>query len=275
MTARTVRIGSLHLKPGGPLFLLAGPCVIENEEMPFAIARTLRDVCAELGVPFVFKASFDKANRTRGDSFRGPGPKEGLAVLEAVRRDIGVPVMTDIHTPEQAELAAGRVDLVQIPAFLSRQTDLLLAAGASGCAVNIKKAQFMAPRDIGWCIDKVASTGNREILVTERGVCFGYGDLVADMRSIPAMAAFGQPVVFDATHSTQKPSAGGGGTSGGDRELARILARAAVATGCDGVFAETHPDPDRALSDGPNMIRLDDMPELLARLTAIRRAALG
>ena len=275
MTRNTVRIGPLELAPGGPLFLLAGPCVIEDERMPFAIATRLRDLCADLAVPFVFKASFDKANRTRGGSFRGPGVEEGLAILEGVRREVGVPVMTDIHDLEQARLARGRVDLVQVPAFLSRQTDLLVAAGESGCAVNVKKGQFMAPWDIGWCIEKVASTGNRNVTVTERGVSFGYGDLVADMRSIPEMAKFNQPVVFDATHSTQKPSAGPGGRSGGDREMAKVLARCAVAAGCDGIFAETHPDPDRALSDGPNMIRLEDMPALLRTLVAVRAACAG
>ncbi len=278
--AWSVKVGALTLRRGGPLFLLAGPCVIEDETMPFEIARALRDLCAPLGVPFVFKASFDKANRTRGDSFRGPGPREGLSLLAQVRRDVGVPVMTDVHEPAQAELASGLVDMVQVPALLSRQTDLLLAAGRSGCAVNVKKGQFMAPWDIGWCIDKVTSTGNANVMVTERGVTHGYGGLVADMRSIPEMQKFGKPVVFDATHSTQAMSgavsAGGArtGTSGGDRELAKVLARAAVAAGCDGVFAETHPDPEKALSDGPNMIRLADMAALVATLVRVRTAAI-
>ena len=266
-----MKIGSLEIAPGGPLFLLAGPCVIENETMPFAIARELAGITGELGIPFVFKASFDKANRTRVDSYRGPGPEEGLTLLDAVRREVGVPVMTDIHEPAHAELAGGRVDMVQIPAFLCRQTDLLLAAGRSGCAVNIKKGQFVAPWDIGWSIEKVRSTGNTRVLVTERGVTFGYNTLVNDMRAIPEMKRFGAPVVFDATHSVQQPSIRDG-VSGGDRALAPVLARAAVAAGCDGVFTETHPDPDRALSDGPNMIRLADMPALLKTLLAIRRA---
>jgi 2-dehydro-3-deoxyphosphooctonate aldolase (KDO 8-P synthase) len=266
-----MQIGSLEIVPGGPLFLLAGPCVIENETMPFTIARELAAMTRDLGLPFVFKASFDKANRTRVDSFRGPGAEEGLALLEAVRREVGVPVMTDIHEPAHAELAAERVDMVQIPAFLCRQTDLLLAAGRSGCAVNIKKGQFVAPWDIGWSVEKVRSTGNKRVLVTERGVAFGYNTLVNDMRAIPEMKRFGAPVVFDATHSVQRPSFKEG-VSGGDRTLAPVLARAAVAAGCDGVFTETHPDPDRALSDGPNMIHLSDMPALLKTLLAIRRA---
>jgi len=266
-----MKIGTLDLAPGGPLFLLAGPCVIEDDKMPFAIARELKGMTAELGIPFVFKASFDKANRTRADSFRGPGPEEGLEILAEVRRQVGVPVMTDIHEREHAALAQGKVDIVQIPAFLCRQTDLLVAAGESGCAVNIKKGQMVAPWDIGWSIEKVRGTGNDRVLVTERGVSFGYNTLVNDMRAIPEMKKFGAPVVFDATHSVQKPSFDGG-KSGGDRTMAPVLARAAVAAGCDGVFAETHPDPDRALSDGPNMIYLRDMPRLLATLVAIRKA---
>ena len=268
----TVRAGSLTLRRGGPLFLIAGPCVLEDDKLPFAVARELRDLCASLGVPFIFKSSFDKANRTRAGSFRGPGVSEGLALLAAVRREVGVPVLTDIHEPAHAEACAGQVDVVQIPALLSRQTDLLLAAGRSGCTVNVKKGQFMAPWDIGWCIEKVASTGNPNVMVTERGVSFGYGALISDMRAIPWMQKFGKPVVFDATHSTQHMSGGPGGTSGGDRELAKLLARCAVAAGCDGVFTETHPDPDKALSDGPNMIRLADMPRVLKTLIAVRAA---
>ncbi|MGQ0552463.1 MAG: 3-deoxy-8-phosphooctulonate synthase [Planctomycetota bacterium] len=266
-----MKIGSLTIERGGPLFLLAGPCVIENEKAPFQIARELRDLCAGLGIPFIFKSSFDKANRTRADSFRGPGPKEGLALLAEVRKQVGVPVVTDIHEAAHAEMAAGQVDMVQIPAFLCRQTDLLVAAGESGCAVNIKKGQFVAPWDIGWSIEKVTGTGNERVLVTERGVSFGYNTLVADMRSIPEMAKFGRPVIFDATHSTQQPSFRDG-RSGGDREMAKLLARAAVAVGCDGIFAETHPDPDKGLSDGPNMIKLADMPALLKTLLAVRKA---
>ena len=267
-----MRIGPLQIESGGPLLLLAGPCVIENDHEPFVIAERLRDLTAELGIAFVFKASFDKANRTSIASFRGPGPEEGLALLAAVREHVGVPVMTDVHEARHCELAVGKVDLIQIPAFLCRQTDLLLAAGNTGLAVNIKKGQFMAPWDIGHSIEKVRSTGNREVCVTDRGVTFGYNALVSDMRAIPIMQRFDVPVVFDATHSVQKPS-GAGGTTGGDAEFAPVLARAAVAAGCDGVFAETHPQPSRALSDGPNMIPLDDMAALLKQLVAIRAAA--
>jgi 2-dehydro-3-deoxyphosphooctonate aldolase (KDO 8-P synthase) len=266
-----MKVGSITIEAGGPLFLLAGPCVIEDDKAPFAIARELAELTGELGIPFIFKASYDKANRTSIDSFRGPGPEEGLALLAAVREEVGVPVMTDIHEPEHAALAAGKVDMVQIPAFLCRQTDLLVAAGKSGCAVNVKKGQFVAPWDIGWSIEKVRSTGNEKVLVTERGVSFGYNTLVNDMRAIPEMAKFGAPVVFDATHSVQKPSFAGG-KSGGDRTMAPLLARAAVAAGCDGVFAETHPDPDNALSDGPNMIPLGEMRAMIRSLLAIRRA---
>ena len=266
-----MRIGPLTLDPGGPLFLLAGPCVIEDDKQPFAIAERMRDLCAELGLPFVFKASFDKANRTSLESFRGPGAEEGLELLAAVRDQLGVPVMTDVHEPAHCELAVGKVDLIQIPAFLCRQTDLLLAAGQSGLAVNLKKGQFMAPWDIVHSLEKLRSTGARELCVTERGVTLGYNTLVSDMRAIPIMQAFDVPVVFDATHSVQQPS-GAGGTTGGERQYAPLLARAAVAAGCDGLFAETHPDPDRALSDGPNMIPLDEMEAMLRTLIKVRAA---
>jgi len=266
-----MEIGPITIEPGGPLFLLAGPCVLEDERSPFEIARRLRALTDGLGVPFVFKASFDKANRTSIDSFRGPGAEAGLELLAAIRDEVGVPVMTDIHLPEHARAAAGRVDVVQVPAFLCRQTDLLVAAGESGCVVNIKKGQFVAPWDMAHGIEKVRSTGNERVLVTERGVSFGYNALVSDMRAIPELAKLGVPVVFDATHSVQRPS-GRGGTTGGDRAMAPVLARAAVAAGCDGIFAETHPDPGRALSDGPNMIPLDEIEGLLATLLAIRTA---
>ncbi len=268
-----MKIGTHEIGLGGPLFLLAGPCVIEDEHMPFDVARRLKAITDELGMPFVFKASFDKANRTSVDSFRGPGATEGIELLARVREEVGVPVMTDIHEPAHAELAAGRIDMVQIPAFLCRQTDLLVAAGRSGCTVNIKKGQFLAPWDMRYCIDKVTSTGNTDVVVTERGSSFGYNTLVTDMRAIPQMQALGVPVVVDATHSVQMPG-GAGGKSSGDRTLAPIMARAGVAAGCDGIFAETHPDPDRAKSDGPNMIPLDELPELLATLQRLR-AALG
>ncbi len=266
-----MKIGNLTVERGGPLFLLSGPCVLEDDESPFEIARTLRDITAAIGMPFVFKASFDKANRTSLDSFRGPGVDEGLELLAAIRKDVGVPVMTDVHEISHCEKAAGKVDLIQIPAFLCRQTDLLLAAGRSGCAVNVKKGQFMAPWNMGTAVDKVKSTGNDNVSLTDRGVSFGYNTLVSDMRAIPQMQSFGVPVIFDATHSVQQPSAGGT-ISGGDRTMAPVLARAAVAAGCDGLFAETHPDPDRAKSDGPNMIPLHELGDLLATLQRIQAA---
>jgi len=266
-----MRIGNLDFVAGGPLLVMAGPCVLEDERSPFDIARRLRDETARLGLPFVFKASFDKANRTSLTAFRGPGAVEGLALLAEIRKQVGVPVMTDVHEIEHCELARGQVDLIQIPAFLCRQTDLLLAAGRSGLAVNIKKGQFMAPWDMAHPLEKVRSTGNENVCVTERGVSFGYNTLVTDMRAIPQMAAFGAPVIFDATHSVQMPG-GAGHKSGGDRRMAPVLAKAAVAAGAHGLFAETHPDPDKALSDGPNMIPLKELPALLAVLMKVQAA---
>ncbi|MDG2149205.1 MAG: 3-deoxy-8-phosphooctulonate synthase [Planctomycetota bacterium] len=266
-----MRIGSLDFVPGGPLLLMAGPCVLEDDKTPFEIARQLREMTGALGMPFVFKASYDKANRTSKDAFRGPGPEEGLALLAAIRDEIGVPVMTDVHEPEHCALAVGKVDMLQIPAFLCRQTDLLVAAGNSGLAVNIKKGQFLAPWDIEHCLGKVRSTGNEQVCVTDRGYSFGYNALVSDMRAIPQMKRFGVPVVFDATHSVQQPGGAGSSTSG-DRSMAPILARAAVAAGADAVFAETHPEPDKAKSDGPNMIPLGELSQLLATLQRVQAA---
>ena len=263
-----MKLGTHVIEAGSSLFLLAGPCVIEDDAMPFEVAQTLKDMTDSLGIPFVFKASFDKANRTSLESFRGPGPEEGISLLEQVKEQVGCAVMTDIHKTRQAELCAGRIDVLQVPAFLCRQTDLLLAAGQSGCTVNIKKGQFMAPWDIRYSIDKVTSTGNEDVMVTERGVSFGYNTLVSDMRAIPEVQKLGVPVVFDATHSVQQPS-GSGGTTGGDRSMAPTLAKAAVAAGCNGIFTETHPNPDQALSDGPNMIPLDEMDGLLKTLVAL------
>ncbi|GJM21682.1 MAG: 2-dehydro-3-deoxyphosphooctonate aldolase [Planctomycetota bacterium] len=265
-----MRVGPHTITPDkSPLLVLAGPCVLEDDTSPFAIARELREITGELGLPFVFKASFDKANRTSLDSFRGPGPEEGLQLLAAIREEVGVPVITDVHEPAHCELAVGKVDMLQIPAFLCRQTDLLLAAGKSGLAINVKKGQFLAPWDMGPALDKVRSTGNENVSLTERGVSFGYNTLVSDMRSIPQMKRYGVPIIFDATHSVQQPSAQGA-TSGGDRTMAPVLARAAVAAGADGLFAETHPDPDSAKSDGPNMIPLRDMAKLLRTLRDIQ-----
>ncbi len=257
-----------------PLVLIAGPCQLETLDHALSIAAPLAEACAREGVGYVFKASYDKANRTSLSGRRGIGIDEGLRMLEAVRARIGCPVLTDIHDPEQARTAGAVVDVIQIPAFLCRQTDLLLAAGNTPAAVNVKKGQFLAPWDMTNVVDKLVSTGNRRILLTERGVSFGYNTLVADMRSLPIMAATGWPVVMDATHAVQQPG-GQGGSTGGQREFAPVLARAAVAVGVSSVFIETHEDPDNAPSDGPNMIRLEQMPALIARLAAFDRLAKG
>lgn len=252
--------------------LIAGPCVIENEQLCRQIARSLKRTCAALGIQFIFKASFDKANRTSGGAFRGPGLDDGLKVLAGIRRDLGVPVLTDVHTEAQAIVAADSVDILQIPAFLCRQTDLIRAAVRTGRIVNLKKGQFLSPAEMGQVVKKARESGGRKLLVTERGSTFGYNNLVADMRSIPILGQFGSPVIFDATHSVQLPG-GGGDKSAGQREFAPVLARCAVAAGADGVFVETHPYPDRALSDGPNMIPLSAMPRLLATLVKVRKAS--
>ncbi len=264
----------LTLANDRPLALIAGPCQAEGVQHSLDIAGPLAEACRAEGIGFVFKASFDKANRTSLSGRRGLGLEAGLDCLAAVKREIGCPVLTDIHLPEQAAPVAAVVDILQIPAFLCRQTDLLLAAGRTGAAINVKKGQFLAPWDMPHVADKVASTGNRRILLTERGVSFGYNTLVADMRALPQMAETGYPVVFDATHSVQSPG-GRGGASGGDRAFAPVLARAAVAVGVAAVFVETHPEPDSAPSDGPNMIPLAEMPALLARLAAFDRLAKG
>ncbi|KGJ20170.1 2-dehydro-3-deoxyphosphooctonate aldolase [Paracoccus sanguinis] len=248
-----------------PLVLIAGPCQLETRDHALRLAGVLAEACAAAGAGFVFKASYDKANRTSLSGRRGVGIDEGLEMLDAVRDAFGCPVLTDVHDAEQAVRAAEVADIIQIPAFLSRQTDLLLAAGRSGAVVNIKKGQFLAPWDMPNVADKVASTGNERILLTERGVSFGYNTLVADMRSLPIMARTGWPVVMDATHSVQQPG-GQGGSSGGQREFAPVMARAAVSLGIAGVFIETHETPDTAPSDGPNMIPLDRMPALIVSL---------
>jgi len=254
------------------LFLIGGPCVLESEALALKVATFLKRTCDELGVSYIFKSSYDKANRTAIDSFRGPGLERGLAMLERVRREVGVPILTDVHSRREAKEAARVVDVIQIPAFLVRQTDLVLAAGETGKPVNLKKAQFLAPWDMVNVVKKVESTGNRKILLTERGTAFGYNNLVVDMRSIPVMAALGYPVVFDATHSVQLPG-GLGRSSGGQRDFVRPLACAAVAAGADGVFFEVHEDPDRALCDGPNSLSLSDAGELLAVLVELYRTA--
>lgn len=259
------------------LTLLAGPCVIEDERLCRVVAAALQKTCRKLHINYVFKASFDKANRSSGISFRGPGLKEGLSILARVRRDFGLPVLTDVHTEEQVEAAAAVVDVLQIPAFLCRQTDLILAAVRTGKIVNLKKGQFLSPQEMGQVVKKAADAGGRKLLLTERGTTFGYNNLVADMRSIPIMRSYGYPVIFDATHSVQLPGAGGD-RSGGQRHLAPVLARAALAAGADGLFIETHPSPDRALSDGPNMIPLRHMEKILAgfvKLHALARTLPG
>jgi 2-dehydro-3-deoxyphosphooctonate aldolase (KDO 8-P synthase) len=271
---REVRVGPVIFGNAWPLAVIAGPCQIESESHALEIAQTLAATCRGLGVPFVFKASFDKANRTSMSGRRGVGLTEGLRILGRVKDATGVPVLTDIHDAAQCGPVSEVVDILQIPAFLCRQTDLLIAAGETGCAINVKKGQFLAPWDMANVAAKVASTGNARILLTERGASFGYNTLVSDMRALPVMAQTGYPVVFDATHSVQAPG-GLGGASGGQRDMAPVLARAAVAVGVAAVFIECHPDPDTAPSDGPVMQHLADMPALIARLRDFDRLAKG
>ena len=266
-----VDIAGIRIGGGQPLVLIAGPCVIEDEGETLAIANRLKEICTALDMPLIFKASYDKANRTSIRSFRGPGLTKGLEVLAEVKKSLGCPVLSDIHEPAHAEAAAEVLDVLQIPAFLCRQTDLLVAAARTGRAVNIKKAQFLAPWDMKNAISKIESLGNRRILLTERGTSFGYNTLVNDMRALPILRGFGYPVVFDATHSVQTPG-GQGNHSGGQREMVPVLARAAVAAGIDAIFLEVHPEPSRALSDGPNMIKLDDLPPLLELLQKLHSA---
>lgn len=251
--------------------LIAGPCVIESEEMVLSIAEQMKKITDDLKIPYTFKASFDKANRTSINSFRGPGIEEGMKILQKVKDTYDLPVCTDIHEPWQAEVAAQVADILQIPAFLCRQTDLLVAAAKTGKCVNIKKAQFLAPWDMKNCLEKVQQTGNENVMLCERGTSFGYNTLVVDMTGLRVMKEFSVPVIFDATHSVQKP--GGNGTStGGNRQYIEYLAKAAISVGVDGLFMETHPDPDHAMSDGPNMVPLSEMKELLGKLMRIYEA---
>jgi 2-dehydro-3-deoxyphosphooctonate aldolase (KDO 8-P synthase) len=254
------------------LFLLAGPCVIENEKLCRTVAASLTKTCQQLGIFYVFKASFDKANRTSAKSFRGPGIEAGLQTLANIRAEFGVPILTDVHTEEQATRAGEVVDILQIPAFLCRQTDLIETAVATGKIVNLKKGQFLSPNEMGRVAEKARLAGAKKILLTERGTTFGYNNLVADMRAIPIMKSFGFPVIFDATHSVQLPG-GGGDKSAGQREFAPVLASAALAVGANGLFIETHPKPDEAMSDGPNMIPLGEMATVLRALLKIYKAA--
>ncbi|MGN6554269.1 MAG: 3-deoxy-8-phosphooctulonate synthase [Verrucomicrobiota bacterium] len=253
------------------LSLIAGPCVIENEKLCRQIAASLKKTCQSLGIFYVFKASYDKANRTSAKSFRGPGLEAGLKLLGQIRAEFQVPVLTDVHTEEQVAAAAEHVDILQIPAFLCRQTDLVQAAVRTGKIVNLKKGQFLSPKEMGQVVAKAQGAGAKKLLVTERGTTFGYNNLVTDMRAIPVMNQFGFPVIFDATHSVQLPG-GGGDKSSGQREFAPVLARCAIVAGANGIFVETHPDLDRALSDGPNMVPLAEMPALLKSLLKVRAA---
>lgn len=266
-------IGTVPVGGAVPFFIL-GPCALESEPFAWEMARELQEIAARTGIHFIFKASYDKANRTSLGSFRGPGVREGTRILGEIARELGVPVTTDVHTAAEAEDAAEHVDLLQVPAFLCRQTDLLEAAARTGRAVNVKKGQFLAPGDTVFIAEKLRAFGCERFLITERGASFGYHNLVADMRSLYWIRKQGLPVVFDATHSVQRPG-GLGGATGGDGELAPVLARAAVATGVDGVFMETHPNPGEALSDGPNQIPLDLIEGILVNLVAIHHAAHG
>jgi 2-dehydro-3-deoxyphosphooctonate aldolase (KDO 8-P synthase) len=266
----SVSIHDFKVGPGQPLLLIGGPCVLESEAMAREVAGELKTIAARLGMNFVFKASYDKANRTSLSSFRGPGMAEGLRILGRIREDFGVPVISDIHEPGQAEGAAAVLDILQIPAFLCRQTDLLLAAARTGKPVSLKKGQFLSPWDMAHAVEKFKAGGNRRLLLTERGFALGYNNLVVDMRSLPVMRDLGCPVIYDATHSVQLPG-GAGGRSGGQREFIPPLARAAVAAGVDGIFMEVHPDPEKALCDGPNSMPLAGVDALLATLARIHQ----
>ena len=264
----TIEVGSER-----PLLLIAGPCVLESEELGLQVASTMQKICRPLGISYVFKASFDKANRTSLSSYRGPGLDRGLASLSRIKQELGVPVISDIHEPGQAGAAAEVLDIIQIPAFLCRQTDLLTAAAATGKPINLKKGQFVSPWEIKNGVNKLRSSGTSQVMLVERGASFGYNNLVVDMRAFPVMREFDCPVIYDATHSVQLPG-GAGESSGGQREFIAPLSRAAVAAGIDGLFMEVHPDPEKALCDGPNSIALDDIEALLRQLVSIR-AALG
>ena len=271
MPTETVPVGDVLFGGGRRFALIAGPCIIENEEHPFFMAERIRDIAVSLGVPYVFKASFDKANRTSIEGFRGPGLEKGLAILRAVRERFGVPVTTDVHEPHQAEAVAESVDLLQVPAFLCRQTDLLLACARTGKPVNVKKGQFLAPWDMKNAVEKIRASGNPKVIVTERGTSFGYNNLVVDLRGFPILRETGAPLVFDVTHSLQLPG-GAGKSSSGQSRFIRELASGGVACGVDGVFMEVHDRPAEALSDGPNSCPLSSLPFVLKRLVAIERA---
>jgi 2-dehydro-3-deoxyphosphooctonate aldolase (KDO 8-P synthase) len=265
---REINISDIKFGGNNSLLIIAGPCVIENEDIVFYTAETLKKICNKTGLPLLFKSSYDKANRTSLSSFRGPGLNKGLRILSDVRSKFNIPVISDVHTVEEVKPASDVLDALQIPAFLCRQTDLIITASNTGKPVNIKKGQFFAPWDVKNIIDKFISTGNENLFITERGTSFGYNNLVVDFRGFPVMRSFGYPVVFDVTHSLQLPG-GMGKSSGGQREFAAPLARAAVAAGIDGLFMEVHPEPDKALCDGPNMIKLDELEKILFNVKAI------
>lgn len=265
------KVDNLVIGRGAPLAIIAGPCVIESSEITFEIASFLKALTKKLDIPLIFKASFDKANRTSIQSYRGPGVEKGLDILARVKKDLGVPVLSDVHETRQMEAAAKVLDVIQIPAFLCRQTDFILAAARTNRPINVKKGQFLAPWDVKNIVEKIRSTGNANIALTERGAMFGYNNLVVDFRAIPIMQSFGCPVIFDATHSVQLPG-GAGGSSGGQREHAPTLARAAVAAGADAVFLEVHPRPDQALCDGPNSLALETLEVLFKQLKSISKA---
>lgn len=274
MTTKIIKLSDMTIGGNRPFVLIAGPCVIESKAGAMAIAEKLKRLTDRLNVPFIFKASYDKANRTSIDSFRGPGLIEGLKVLRDIKERFDVPVLSDVHSVEEIDQAAEVLDVLQIPAFLCRQTDLVVKAAKSGRIVNVKKGQFLAPWDMKSVIKKIESVGGKKIMLTERGASFGYNNLVTDFRSLEVMRGFGYPVVFDATHSVQLPG-GLGSTTGGNREYIPLLSRCAVAAGCDGLFMETHPNPSKALSDGPNMVPLADMEKLLKEIMAIDRVVKG
>jgi 2-dehydro-3-deoxyphosphooctonate aldolase (KDO 8-P synthase) len=265
---RTVNIGGAEVGGGKPLLIIAGPCVIETEDITRETARRLKEICSGLGLGFVFKSSFDKANRTSVSSYRGPGLEKGLALLQDIKTSLGVPVISDIHSVDEVAPASEVLDALQVPAFLCRQTDILLAAGKSGKPVNVKKGQFLAPWDTRYIIEKLRSAGTEDILITERGTSFGYNNLVVDFRGLPLMRSYGYPVVFDVTHSLQLPG-GLGSSTGGQREFAESMMRAAVAVGVDALFMEVHPEPEAALCDGPNMIHLEVLEGLLKKAKKI------
>lgn len=265
---KIVKIGHIEIGGNRPLVLIAGPCVIESEDQVRKTIEGLKEITGEINIPFIFKSSYDKANRTSIKSYRGPGLDKGLEILEKVKREFDIPLLVDVHQIEEVKLVSKVADILQVPAFLCRQTDLIISIAKTGKPINVKKGQFLAPWDMQNVIEKIESTGNKNILLTERGSCFGYNNLVVDMKSLPIIRSFGYPVVFDATHSVQKPG-GKGTTTAGEREYVPFLAQAAVATGIDGLFLEVHPQPEKALSDGPNMIRLSRVKELLEKLIKI------